>query len=180
MTTGAGLHCIIRSDMSGCVEGLERTPSRFTAGKIGATCVRQRTGLNITSPPAASDVVVVLSNVSGVLNGRVTLPANAEVASIALVTFPADERLWPGAVDTASIVNSNGLQIQRPRQDGSFTLRPILPGTYAIVALSGMTQLLDRSDPLTLMELLSPLATRVKVPEGGTTSIDIRLSEMPR
>ena len=43
-----------------------------------------------------------------------------------------------------------------------------------------MTQLLDRSDPLTLMELLSPLATRVKVPEGGTTSIDISLSEMPR
>ena len=129
---------------------------------------------------AAPDIVVVLSNASGVLAGRVTLPPNAGVASIALVIFPADERHWSGAADPAAGAANGSLQFERPRQDGSFSLRPMLPGTYAVVALSGMTQYPDRSDPLTLMTLLSPLATRVKVPEAGTTSIDIALKEMPR
>jgi hypothetical protein len=38
----------------------------------------------------------------------------------------------------------------------------------------------DRSDPVWLMALLSPFATRVKVPEGATASIDISPIALPR
>ena len=128
----------------------------------------------------ASDIVVVLSNVAGTLSGRVTVPPDGDVANTVIVIFPAEERLWSSSTGLTAGVADGSLQFERPRRDGSFSLRPILPGTYAVVALSGMPRNPDRSDPVALMTLLSPFATHVNVSEGATASIDIIPILLPR
>jgi len=86
------------------------------------------------------------------------------------VLFSSDSSRW--------YRQSQALRLERPSQNGEFRVGSLPPGSYYVVALSDVSDIVtsgDWQDPATLDKLRS-IATEVSVNESESRSVTLRLA----
>jgi hypothetical protein len=152
-------------------------PGRFRigAGGIPPTWMVQRVLVNGDELPDqmlelgtrdVDDVQIVITNKVGQITGRV-LNSHGEAAdSYTAILFPQDRARWADA----------GVRpIGRPDDQGNFTLRPLRPGDYYVVAVDRVEngQWFDQG----FLDSISAFATAITLTQGETRALDLTLTE---
>ena len=115
------------------------------------------------------DGEVVVSPAAAVISGKVVDSAGEVRTDSAVVLFSSDSSRW--------YRQSQGLRLGRPSLSGEFRMGSLPPGSYYVVALSDVGDIVtsgDWQDPATLDKLRS-IATEVSVNESETRSVTLRL-----
>ncbi|HYK53721.1 MAG TPA: carboxypeptidase-like regulatory domain-containing protein, partial [Candidatus Eremiobacteraceae bacterium] len=116
------------------------------------------------------DVEVVVSPAAAAISGKVFDAAGEARTDSAVVLFSADSSRW--------YRQSQALRLERPSQNGEFRAGSLPPGSYYVVALSDVSDIVtsgDWQDPATLDKLRST-ATEVSVNESESRSVTLRLA----
>jgi hypothetical protein len=112
-------------------------------------------------------LVVTFTDKASTLSGSVRDSQGAPDALSTVMVFPADRTGW---VDFG--VSSRRLGSIRVDRSGAFVLRGLPAGEYFVVAVPDELTVDWQSPPW--FEAASRLASRIKVTDGGSTSIDLR------
>ena len=135
-------------------------------------------GVDITDTPMSfgrqddslSDVEVVLTNRGAELTGVAVDARGQSALAYTAVVFPADRDHW--------MRHSRFVKAVRSEPDGTFTVRGLPSGEYFVAAVDRI-QMTDGSgewqDP-SFLELLVPIAARVTLEEGQTSTASPRLT----
>jgi len=116
------------------------------------------------------DVEVVVSPAAAAISGKVFDAAGEVRADSAVVLFSSDSSRW--------YRQSQGLRLERPSQSGEFRMGSLPPGSYYVVPLSDVGDIVtsgDWQDPATLDRLRST-ATEISVNESESRSVTLRLA----
>lgn len=101
-------------------------------------------------------VVLHVTDRRGRIFGRLDTPAQTPVTSLAVVVFPADQRLW--------LPNARRVRAVRPSSDGRFHIDDLPGGAYLIAAVTDVAPE-DLSDRMFLAQL-APGGIAIELPEG--------------
>jgi hypothetical protein len=115
------------------------------------------------------EVEVVVSPAAAAISGKVFDAAGEVRTDSAVVLFSSDSSRW--------YRQSQGLRLERPSLGGEFRMGSLPPGSYYVVALSDVSDIVtsgDWQDPATLDKLRS-IASEVSVNESETRSVTLRL-----
>ncbi len=165
-------------------ENLRFMTARYPAGRYllsvasappGWTAVEARIGsVNAIAEPvtldgsAVGDVTVTLTNrttrLSGTVKGATTGDPNATV-----ILFPFDHRSW-----IESGMATRLLRTVDVRPDGSYEITNLIPGSYAVVAVSA-TAVVDTRDS-SVVDALARGATRVTLAVGDQKAQPLSVS----
>jgi hypothetical protein len=116
------------------------------------------------------DLEVVVSPAAAAISGKVVGSAGEVRTDSAVVLFSSDSSKW--------YRQSQALRLERPSQSGEFRLGSLPPGSYYVVALSDVGDIVmsgDWQDPAMLDKLRS-IATEVSVNESESRNVTLRLS----
>jgi hypothetical protein len=115
-------------------------------------------------PGTAIDLAVTFTDRPTVLSGVFQDRRGRAATDNYVLVFSADRRYWaPG---------SRRIRMTRPATDGAFEIRGLPAGEYLVGALADLEPG-EWHDP-TLLEQLSPLAIKVALREGQSTTQDVR------
>jgi Carboxypeptidase regulatory-like domain len=115
-------------------------------------------------------VEVVASPLAAAISGTVTRPDGRPVADCAVLVFSTDPSKWYRL--------SQSLRLERPSQNHDFWIGSLPPGSYYMVAVSDVSDIVtDGSwqEPATL-ERLRVRATRVTLTDGQLRSVTLRMT----
>ncbi len=116
-------------------------------------------------------VEIVLSSRPTGLSGRVALPTGATAADYAVILFSEEEDEWERALPG----QGPGARLVRPGLDGAFTLQPVRPGSYYVLALPAeQADVQALTDPDQLRELAGRART-IDVKEGQISPVTLTL-----
>lgn len=130
-------------------------------------------GRNLLDQPlelGADDVTgveITMTGELGGITGTVALPGGGNDVAVVAV-FPADVRTW---IDNGMTRSRTALALTDP--DARFAIRDLRPGAYLAVALTASSEP-DLQDP-SVIDRLARLATEVRVPDRGLTSVRLTL-----
>jgi len=113
--------------------------------------------------------VVTLSDRVTEISGRLLDAANQPVTRYWIAVFTTDKSMW--------LPNARRIQSVQPATDGSFSVRGLPAGEYAIVAV-GDTAAGDLADPAVLEQLLAS-AFKLTLTDGEKKQQDLRVSRVP-
>jgi protocatechuate 3,4-dioxygenase beta subunit len=114
-----------------------------------------------------TDLVIRYTDRPSELAGAISIDAQSRDTDLMVVVFPVEPRGW-----TNYGLNPRRLQSSTPPDTGSFTFRGLPDGEYHVAAIR-QDAVRDWRDPAFLKKL-APLATRVKVTEGSTSSVSLK------
>jgi hypothetical protein len=151
------------------MQGGERMPAAWTVKSVrqGGADITDR---SIDVPEkGAGDVEILFTNQVTTLTGTVTGATAAPIMDYTVVAFPEDRALWGAA--------SRRVRAVRPDQTGVFKATALPPGDYLVVAVERLESG-SQWDPETLARL-APLGTGVRLSEGATQTVTVKLSAFP-
>jgi carboxypeptidase family protein len=117
------------------------------------------------------DVEIVVSPAAAAISGRVFGSAGDMRTDCAVLLFSTDSSQW--------YRQSQALRLERPSQNGEFRLGSLPPGSYRLVALSDVSDLVTSGnwqDPATLEQLRSS-GVEVTVNEGDARAVTLKLTQ---
>jgi hypothetical protein len=117
------------------------------------------------------DIEIVVSPAAAAISGRVVGSAGELRTDCAVLLFSTDSSRW--------YRQSQALRLERPSQNGEFRVGSLPPGSYRLVALSDVSDLVtggNWQDPATLDQLRSS-AVEVTVGEGDSRSVTLKLRQ---
>jgi hypothetical protein len=117
------------------------------------------------------DVEIVVSPAAAAISGRVLGSAGEMRTDCAVLLFSTDSSRW--------YRQSQALRLERPSQNGEFRLGSLPPGSYRLVALGDVSDLVTSGnwqDPATLEQLRSS-AVEVTVNEGDARAVTLKLTQ---
>ena len=132
-------------------------------------------GTDITEQPTdfgegtRRQVEVILTNQISNLIGRVTDSRGQTVANYIVVVFPADRDRW--------MFPSRSVQAARARNNGTFGIQGLPPGTYLATAVESLPMNAWNDDDV--LELLRSSATQFRLEGGDQRALNLRLSATP-
>jgi hypothetical protein len=115
------------------------------------------------------DVELVVSPSPATVSGKVLGSAGEVRTDCAVVLFSTDPSKW--------YRQSQALRLERPSQSGEFHIGSLPPGSYSLLAVSDLSDLVttgDWQDPATLDKLRSA-STEVTVNESESRSVTLRV-----
>jgi len=122
-------------------------------------------------PEEDGELEIELTDRGPTLTGTVANGRGEAVTNYSVIAFPQDSRRWgsltPGHVGMV-----------RPDREGRFTLRTLLPGDYYVLAVDRI-QNGDWMDP-EYLDRVRGNATSLRLGEGDTQTLTLRLLEQPR
>jgi hypothetical protein len=124
------------------------------------------TGVEFKAGEAVTGVDVVLTSKLTEVAGAVTAATSEPVKDYTLVVFSDDPQHWTHP-------NSRYIASARPNQDGRFQVKNLPAGGYYAIALEYIAQG-EWNDP-EVLERLKGNATRFRLGEGETKSLDLKL-----
>jgi hypothetical protein len=115
-------------------------------------------------------VEVVASPFAAAISGTVTRPDGQRVADCAVLLFSTDPSKWYRL--------SQSLRLERPSQNHEFWIGSLPPGSYYLVAVSDVSDIVTDGSwqESATLERLRARATRVSVVEGEARSVTLRLT----
>jgi hypothetical protein len=121
--------------------------------------------LEFSSGDQLSGVQVILTDRMTTVTGRVTDDKNVPIAEGTVLVFHRDAEKWPD--------EARYLRAVRPDQQGQFDIKGLPPGEYLAVAIAYLQEG-QWNDPAYL-ESLRRYAERVRIDEGGTQGISLKM-----
>jgi hypothetical protein len=112
-----------------------------------------------------SGMQLVLTDRMTTVTGRVTDDKNMPIAEGTVLVFHRDAEKWPD--------EARYLRAVRPDQQGQFDITGLPPGEYLAVALAYLQD--GRWNDPEYLESLRRLAERVRLDDGATASISLKL-----
>lgn len=121
--------------------------------------------LEVRAGEDVTDLVVTLPARPTELTGRLETAAGAAAPDYYIVAFAADRQFWT--------LQSRRIRQTRPASDGRFSIKGLPAGDYLLAALTDVERD-EWFDPSFLSQLV-PAAVRVKLPDGGSVTQDLRI-----
>lgn len=125
-------------------------------------------GINFKAGEAVSGIELVLTSRTTTVTGAVTGSDGASLKDYTVVIFSEDPDQW-------RLPMTRWVTGTRPDQEGRFKVQNLPPGTYQAVAVDYVPQG-EWGDP-ELLERLRPHGRRFVLEEGGSQTLELKLSE---
>jgi protocatechuate 3,4-dioxygenase beta subunit len=123
--------------------------------------------VELTGEPDARLDVLMTSQLT-VVTGTASDPDGAPLLDYHVVMFPADEKDWPG---------DHRMRLERADAQGRFRLEGAFPGDYWVAAASDIEP--NEGFDEEMLAALRPGATRVRVRDGQTETVALKLAPLP-
>jgi len=122
-------------------------------------------GFELRSGEEWTDVVVTVTKRSGQLTGDIVDDKDALVTSGTVILFPADNQKW--------FESSRYVRAVRPNQQGQWRITTLPEGDYLAAAVDYVENG-EWNDP-EYLTALRDVATKVTIPEGGSTTLHLKV-----
>lgn len=151
--------------VSGAPQGWTLRSASFGGRDITETAVELK-------DESATGVLLAFTDRPSELKGTVRNATGNADATASVIVFPVDQASW---VDTGS--QPRRIKTSRTGKDGSFTIGPLPPGEYHVVAIDGSA---PRSwqDPAYL-DAIARSATQVRIGEGDSRALTLTSTRGP-